>query len=441
MIFVCMAVPLFGQSFYRYLDLTPTMDLLPRAEVDPLFVDNLVCFQLTVSGDTLDVLRLDRGVPAPVYNFPAGFSVVTTDSVVTWTGGEDHSSGYRVDMNEDGLPVLLSRLDGNAVQEWVWENDSTVSAYSFDSLGSSIDVVLLPNYAGTAVRLDELGDLEHFKYETVSASAWQYTLNGLRRAVSKRAVCVSGEIIPTADGVSETRYTYDASGNLTSTRLFDVEGNLLPNDYAAVITGNYAFDRNGVVINEVKVAFTEQLFDENSLYILERHYGTDGNFVENSFGVASIALQRDVLGGISVSVWLDIEGNRTEIEGISVTRRLFNEQGRVIESSTCNSDLEITDFPGGFAYTRFTYAEDGQPELISYYNSSGLPVINTSLGCHARSFVYDEDGRCTEIRYLDTAYDLVNLATGYARIVSVFNKSGNLMEHLFFDRNGMRVQP
>jgi len=173
--------------------------------------------------------------------------------------------------------------------------------------------------------------------------------------VSKRAVDVSGETVSTSDGLFETGYTYDSSGNLTSTRLFDRDGNLLPKEYAVTMTGNYLFDSNGVVVNEVKIAFTEQLFDENSLYILERHVGADGNLIEHLSGVASTVFQREIPGGISESAWFDIEGARTEIEGISVTRRLFNDQGRVIESSTYDTDLEIADFPGGFAYTRFSY--------------------------------------------------------------------------------------
>ncbi len=428
-----------NRSFFRYLDLTPAMDLLPRAEIDSFTAENIVCFQLTANGDTLDIVKLDRGEPVSVYNFPAGFSVVTGDSLVTWTGRLDHSSGYRIALNEQGLPVLLSSLSGNPFMEWAWKNDSTVTAFSLDSLGNREDIDLLPNHTGSAIRLDHNGDLVYFKYGNVSAFAWQYTLNEQHRVVCRCAVDVVGENVSTADGIAETRYYYDSTGNLSSTRLFDINGNLMPDSYEIAVTGNYEFDSNGVVVNEVRFAFTERLYDENSLYIVERHYGIDGNAIENSSGVASTIYKRDVFGGISESVWLDIFGNRKEVEGISVTRRLFNEQGRVIESSTYNADLEVADFTGGFAYTRFSYAEDGEPELISYYDSGGLPVVNSSLGCHARSFVYNSHGACVELRYLDTAYDLINLATGYARVVSVFDQNGDLVEHLFYDQNGVEV--
>lgn len=429
-----------NRSFYRYLDLTPTMDLLPRAEIDSFTAENIVCFQLTVKGDTLDVVKLDRGEPVSVYNFPAGFSVVTDDCSVTWTGSLDLTSGYRISLDEQGLPVQLASLSGDPFMEWAWKNDFTVTAFSLDSLGNHEDIDLLPNHTGSAIRLDQHGDLIYFKYGTVSASARQYTLNKLHRVVSRCAVDdVTGENVSTADGVAETRYCYDSSGNLSSTRLLDINGNLLPERYEIAVTGNYEFDWNGVVVNQVKIAFTERLYDDNSLYIVERHYGIGGNFVENPSGVASTVYKRGVLGGISESVWLDIDGNRVEVGGISVTRRLFNEQERVIESSTYNADLEIADFHGGFAYTRFSYAEDGEPELISYYNSGGLPVVNSSLGCHARSFVYDSRGACVELRYLDTSYELVNLATGYARVVSVFDQNGDLVEHLFYDQNGAEV--
>jgi len=63
------------------------------------------------------------------------------------------------------------------------------------------------------------------------------------------------------------------------------------------------------------------------------------------------------------------------------------------------------------------------------------------LGCHARSFAYNSEGACIELRYLDTAYDLINLATGYARVVSAFDDEGNLVEHVFFDQYGAEVLP
>ncbi len=438
---VCFSsAPALSQSFYRYLDLTPTMELVPRAEINSSLAANMICFRLVESGDSLSVMRLDRGETIPVYSFPSGFSVVSTDSVLLWTGYEDESSGYRIEINEESLPISLARLEGAAFLEWEWENDSTVYSYSLDSLGNRLTVDILPNYSATAIRLDGQGDLEYFKYGTVSASAWKYTIDDSGRVVSKTAVDQAGQRIASSDGVLETVYTYDSSGNLTSTRLLNSEGELLLKDYSSALSGNFVFDENGVVVNQEKVAFTEQLFDENSLYITERHYGADGDFVENSFGVASISYKRDILGGISESVWLDIDGNRTEIEGISVTKRLFNSEGRVIESSTYDSNLDIAPFPGGFAYTRFSYNTEGQTVFISYYNAEGLPVINRSLGCHARSFIYDDLGNCIELSYLDTNYNPVNLSTGYAKVVSVFDEEGNLLEHLFYNSEGVLVE-
>lgn len=171
MAIVCLSAPLYGQTYYRYLDLTPTMELLPRAELDPLLVADLICFRLTASGDTLEIVKLDRGERTPVYNFPGGFTVVTADSAVTWTGLQDQSSGYRIQLNELSLPVLLSRLHGDPFQEWVWEDDSTITAYSLDSTGNRIAMDLLPNHTGSAMRLNDQGDLQYFKYETTSATA------------------------------------------------------------------------------------------------------------------------------------------------------------------------------------------------------------------------------------------------------------------------------
>ncbi len=323
--------------------------------------------------------------------------------------------------------------------EWVWQSDSEVTTHSIDSTGTRLFTEVLPLFEGNVIRLDKFGELEYFKHEIVLAAGWMYELDNNHRVLNKKAVDSAGEVVSTSDGVFETRYVYDESGNLTLTCFLNVHGDLLPNDYALPRTGNYAFDDNGIVVNEIEIAYTKQIFDQNSLYIVEEFFDVNGDLVENPQGVASVLIERDVYGGISQSTWLDLLGERTEIEGVSVTRRLFNDHGYVIESSTYNAHLNIADFPGGFAYTRFSYTEDGQPELISYYDKFNVPVINTSLGCHARSFIYDLNGLCVELRYLDTTYELVNLATGYARVVSVFDESGNLMEHLFYDQNGVEI--
>jgi len=428
-----------GTSYYRYVDLSPAMDLMPRAEVDSVPAGRMVCYRLTTFGDSLEVLKLDRGIPVSAFGFQGGITVVYSDSVIVWQGIEDSLSGYRIDLNDAGQPVLLTGQDGVPVKELVWENDSTMISFPLDSEGNRAGIKLDPVYSGAVLRLDSTGTLEYSRYETLTAEGWQYNLDSSHRMLFKRAVAHTGETVVTSDGVAVMEHTYDNAGNMTSTRFINADGELLPYNYSAPETGNYSFDENGVVENQVVVAYIERQFDMNSLCILERYIDTSGKLTENLQGVASVVYGRDVSGGISESVWLDLNGVRTEINGICIARRLFDESGRVIESSTYDAEGEIAEFPGGFAYTRFSYADNGQPELISYYDHRGRPAVNSTLGCHARSFVYDDSGRCIEYRYLDTSYSLVNLLTGYARVVTVYGENGDLQEQHFFDSDGVEV--
>jgi len=428
-----------GTSYYRYVDLSPAMDLMPRVEVDSVPAGRMVCYRLKVSGDSLEVLRLDRGVSVSAFGFQGGITVVYSDSVIVWQGIEDCSSGYRIELNGAGQPVLVAGPDGEPVKELVWKSDSTLISYPLDSQGNRAGIKLDPVYTGAILRLDSTGALEYSRYETLTAQGWQYNLDSSHRILFKRAVAHTGETVVTSDGVAVAEHTYDNAGNMTSTRFINADGELLPYNYSAPETGNYSFDENGVVENQVVVAYIERQYDANSLCIRERYIDTGGNLTENLQGVASVVYRRDVSGGISESVWLDLNSARTEINGICIARRLFDAHGRVIESSTYNADGGIAEFSGGFAYTRFTYADNGQPEMISYYDRRGLPAVNSTLGCHARSFVYDDSGRCLEHRYLDTSYNLVNLLTGYARVVSVYNENGVLQEQHFFDSDGVEV--
>ncbi|MCD6589045.1 MAG: hypothetical protein J7K88_10900, partial [Candidatus Fermentibacteraceae bacterium] len=101
-----------GTSYYRYVDLSPAMDLMPRVEVDSVPAGRMVCYRLTTFGDSLEVLKLDRGVSVSAFGFQGGITVVYSDSVIVWQGIEDCSSGYRIELNGAGQPVLVAGPGG-----------------------------------------------------------------------------------------------------------------------------------------------------------------------------------------------------------------------------------------------------------------------------------------------------------------------------------------
>lgn len=434
-------------DYFRYLDLTPSMDILPRGSVAESIAVDIRCFQLTQAGDSLIVRGFNRGEPFPVFGLSPEITIEWKDSTEVW---KMDGFTYRIALDARGRPQLLSRLDssgellpgpdGGAHVLWQWHTDSTVTVFSLDTLQRPVQIKLKPIYSSTAARLNEYSELVYFSFGSRVASGLYYELDNRGRTLLKRAVDVYGDTVVSTDGAAEVRFCYDSAGNTVSTAWYDPSGDLIPGDYSLPREGNWDFDENGLVVNDVSIAFVLREYDENCLYISEQNIGIDGEPVQDPDGRAVTLLTRDIHGGITESIWFDLGGHRVEIAGVWATRRVYDRRGRVLETSTWNAEDEITEFPGGFALTRFSYTDSGQTEMISYYDEDNLPVINTSLGCHARSYSFGEEGFLVELRYLDCEYNLLNNSAGYAREVYVNDVNGIPVDEFYFDMNGERLE-
>lgn len=431
-------------AFYRYIDLTPTMEMLPRGKVEADLADVIRCFEVIEEGDSVTVSGQDRGSPVSVFSLSHELVVVRGDSLVRWIMDD---LTYHIELDDTGRPLLLSRLDpegepfpgsdGAAFVEWVWLDDSTVRVYSLDSSMAHLPVKLSPLYSGRAVKINENGELENFYWQPVIARGFQYVLDENHRALVKKAVDGEGNTVLTSDGMRETRYTYDSRGNTVSTAYYDRRGGLLPREYILPLEGNWEFDSLGVVLNDAETAYIEREYDHRGLYVSERNTGVNGEPVEDPQGRALTLYRRDPPGGIAESTWFGLQGEPVEVAGVWATRRTFDGMGRVLETTTWNASGEITEFPGGFARTRFSYHPEGNVRLISYFDRENRPVINTVMGCHGREHMYDHGGNLVEVLFLDTSLAPVENAAGYARVVYEYDENGELIRELLYDIQGV----
>ncbi len=71
-------------AFYRYIDLTPTMEILTRGEVEADLAPFIRCFEVIRGGDSLTVRGLDRGSPVSVFGLANELVVVAE---IPWCGG------------------------------------------------------------------------------------------------------------------------------------------------------------------------------------------------------------------------------------------------------------------------------------------------------------------------------------------------------------------
>lgn len=433
-----------GGRYYRYLELTPAMAILPRGELEEAIAGDVKCFLITETSNSMVVRGFDRGEPFPVFGLSPEITVAKTDSVVYWLL-EDFT--YRLDLDSRGRPRLLSRTDntgrilpgpdGGAFVRWEWEDGGAVVVRSLDSLGATMPVKVPPVYAGTAAELNEDGSLVYFRFQSVSASGFRYILDDSGRSTSRTAVDHHGLTVVTDEGIAETRYGYDQDGNTVFSSYHDLEGVLLPREYELPASGNWDFDDRGIVVNGCGIAFVKREYDENCLYVSETNIGLDGEPVSDPQGRVVTEYLREIHGGIAASMWYGPGGDPVEVAGIWATRRIYDSRGMVLETSTWDSDDRIAEFPGGFAFTRFSYTDWGDVEMISYYGANGEPVVNSALGCHARDHRYDEDGHLAEIRYLGVDYSLMNNSSGYAR--AVYTRSPEGVEEAYYDMDGERL--
>lgn len=446
LLFCFVLVSVSSGDFYRYLDLTPGMNILPRGPIPTGIAADMNCFQIEGGEDSLVVRGFNHGVPSPVFAISPEITVLRTDSTVLWLMDEFN---YLLETDSSGKPVVLTRLgkdgqvlpgaEGAAYTSWEWENDSIVTVFSKDISGKPMPIKLQPSTTATAARLDDTGDLLYFVFGSVMAAGLQYELDANGRAIAKRAVDHRGETVVSSNGAAEARYGYDDAGNLQWTAWYTRSGELMSGEYSLPGKGNWEFNENGVVINGIETAYVLREFDENCLYISERNIGLDSLPVEDPEGRALTLFQREIHGGITESAWYDLDNNRILVAGVWATRRLYNDIGQVTETSTVNTAEETAEFPGGFAYTRFCYTDAGQTELIAYYDRNENPVVNSVRGCHARFFVYNSSGEPAEIRFLNTFYHLMNNAEGYARAIYLYDSQGNLSEEVIFDASGRRI--
>ena len=437
---VLFCFPLRGE-FFRYLDITPAMDVLPRGLITEDVAADMKCFQVIGTMDSMIVRGFDRGEPFQFFDQSCEIIVVDKDSMEFW---QLDGFGYSIEKDASGRSILLSRTDscgnilpgpdGSSFVQYQWNTDTTVTVFPLNSRMDRQSFKVHPTYRGTAARLDDQGSLVYFSFQSVPAVGFRYILDNSGRPVSRIAIEEAGNEVVTSDGILATRYAYDSSGNTVCTAYHDSLGALMPQDYQLPQNGNWEFDDDGRVLNGCRIAFVKREFDDNCLYVSETNIGLCGEPVPDDQGRVVTLYEREIHGGISGSYWYGSHGEPVEVAGVWATRRTYNTYGWVTESSTWDSLDQPAEFPGGFASTRFSYTPSGNVEMISYYDLNKNPVINTVQGCHARYHYYDADGNLTEIQYLDTCYRPVNNSAGYARTVYSYDETGVKETH--YDLNG-----
>ncbi|HPF31730.1 MAG TPA: hypothetical protein PK907_01820, partial [Candidatus Sabulitectum sp.] len=120
-------------SFWRYLDLTPAMEVLPRGELAPEIALDIRHYRLEITGDSTVISGYAGDEPVEVLGIAHEITIVESGDSTLWSAGEPLCLILRDSL---GRPVRLDSrgaFPGHEVITWEWEEDRTVTVRYPDS--------------------------------------------------------------------------------------------------------------------------------------------------------------------------------------------------------------------------------------------------------------------------------------------------------------------
>jgi hypothetical protein len=337
---------------------------------------------------------------------------------------------------------------------------------------------------------DEHGNLasESYTAEDGQPIANGSACYGTRRSFDPRGnvledTCVghNGQPVRNKSGYAIAAFTYDDHDRMLSEVLRDAEGQECINDegfsrmYRAYDSAGHLVDEhyaglNGLpVINSSGFARQHMTTDRDGNVLTREYLGADGIRVVSEDGYAEIRNKYDTEGNAIEERYFGTAGAPTfNTKGEAGFRARYDEQGNELEH-------EWLDLTGGRAASTYGYAgwrstfELGNEVRRAYFGLMGEPVADAEgvagwtsefdprhkelrrmyfaadagPALHKDGYAgwvaeYDSLGRQTELRYVDVKGAPAVFAggrtngTGYARVQSKFDTSGDLVEESYF---------
>ncbi|MEZ5941378.1 MAG: protein kinase [Planctomycetaceae bacterium] len=321
-----------------------------------------------------------------------------------------HSRGYHgvvLEYDSHGNPIWESYVgvDNNPV---LVDAGYAFVKLTFDSSGRTASLRFFDESREPTVHIDGVHGLDvgYDERGHVTRCSW---------------IDIKGEIAETPDGYAICRMQYDEAAHLTGQFYFNAVDQpvSLPEGYHGQIGtfdefGNRTLHRfvdaaNNAVVGDQGYAEIRYKYDRFNREVDVRFFASNGQPTENVDGIHGWVREYDSFGHRTMLAMIDKSGNAIA-------------QG------------------GNVAFFRKKFDDDGQIIEMRCFDSQWLPIVDSGVGCHGMTFLYDSHGNVIERCLIGVNGLPMEGSDGIAIRRMDFDASDRQVSARFFDRNDKPVQ-
>jgi hypothetical protein len=223
------------------------------------------------------------------------------------------------------------------------------------------------------------------------------------------------------DGYATMKSTYDARGNMTSVRYYDINGESVLSKQDDYHGFDAAYDEQN---NQTCITFLSK--DSKPMTIAD--------------GYATAEMKYDPRGKMTQKRFYGVNGEAvlSKKNGWHGWKAEYDERGNRTVMTYLGLDDKPMTLADGYATMKSTYDARGNVIRQTFYGANGESVKSQDGGYHGWEAEYDEYGKQTVITYLGLDHNPMTLADyGYATIKSTYDARGNRIAAKFYDVNGV----
>ena len=251
------------------------------------------------------------------------------------------------------------------------------------------------------------------------------------------------------------KYELNLDGLVKSVTYVDARQNPTINRVRNAARIDYSINRKGLVEKEQFLGKAgEAVTNPDGVAAVEYEYSPDGSRIEQRYlgpggevkagaasRVATVSMQYDDNGFLSVRKFFDAEGSATSAERrIHIERLESNSWGDIVSQSFISPDYSaVADGDGVHRYL-YEYTPEGKLSAVSCWSSSGKAVPSKGeVGYHRKVLAYDDRLLMVRELYYDRQGSLTSFWGGANGQAYRYDEAGRTVEVLYVGRDAQPV--
>lgn len=154
--------------------------------------------------------------------------------------------------------------------------------------------------------------------------------------------------------------------------------------------------------------------------------------IKNGYDTIRRSYYTDLLADTDTYYVRDMQVERSE--GYWQYKRIYNDEGQVVELQYLDKDGSLTLHKNGYAVVHRFYNDAGKVEWEYYYDTDGKPTTST-LGQYGYYCEYDDEGRTVLRIYTNASGQPMNNNRGYSKVIINYEKVGVKTQYYDVDNN------